>query len=127
MGRGIGYIDVHLLALALYGKARLWTRDKRLAAVAADLNLAFQEATRTSPVGRASKRRKPRCRQHSGLCTAGRLQALDPEPEEPVADEVTFALPVDEVAVDQAFCRAMDARGGHVAFAQEARRERFHV
>jgi len=42
MGRGIGYIDVHLLAsVALAGTARLWTRDKRLAEVAADLKLAY--------------------------------------------------------------------------------------
>lgn len=34
MGRGIDYIDVHLLAsVALAGTARLWTWDKRLAAV----------------------------------------------------------------------------------------------
>ena len=44
MGRGLGYIDVHLLAsAALAGTARLWTRDKRLAAVAADLKLAYAE------------------------------------------------------------------------------------
>ncbi len=44
MGRGIGYIDIHLLASAtLAGTARLWTRDKRLAAVAAELELAFAE------------------------------------------------------------------------------------
>jgi len=44
MGRGIGYVDVHLLAsVALAGTARLWTRDKRLAAVAADLKLAYAE------------------------------------------------------------------------------------
>jgi predicted nucleic acid-binding protein len=44
MGRGIGYIDVHLLAaVALAGTARLWTRDRRLAAVAAELNLSFTE------------------------------------------------------------------------------------
>ena len=44
MGRGLGYIDVHLLAsVALAGGARLWTRDKRLAAVAADLKLAHAE------------------------------------------------------------------------------------
>ena len=42
MGRGVGYIDVHLLAsVALAGTARLWTLDKRLAAVAADLKLAY--------------------------------------------------------------------------------------
>ncbi len=41
MGRGIGYIDVHLLAAtALAGTARLWTLDKRLAAVAAELKFA---------------------------------------------------------------------------------------
>lgn len=44
MGRGIGYIDVHLLASALLnGTVRLWTRDKRLAQVAAELELAFKE------------------------------------------------------------------------------------
>jgi predicted nucleic acid-binding protein len=46
MGRGIGYIDVHLLAsTALAGTARLWTRDRRLAAVASALDLAFAEPT----------------------------------------------------------------------------------
>lgn len=41
MGRGIGYIDAHLLAsVALSGGAALWTRDRRLAMVAADLALA---------------------------------------------------------------------------------------
>jgi predicted nucleic acid-binding protein len=39
-GRGIGYIDVHLLAsTALAGKARLWTHDKPLATVARELSL----------------------------------------------------------------------------------------
>ncbi len=42
MGRGVGYIDVHLLAsIALSGDGRLWTRDRRLAAAATDLELAF--------------------------------------------------------------------------------------
>jgi predicted nucleic acid-binding protein len=46
MGRGVGYIDVHLLAsAALAGTARLWTRDRRLATVAFELNLAFAEPT----------------------------------------------------------------------------------
>ena len=41
MGRGIGYLDVHLLAsVALAGDATLWTRDKRLGAVARELGLA---------------------------------------------------------------------------------------
>jgi predicted nucleic acid-binding protein len=44
MGRGVGYIDVHLLAsIALSGDGRLWTRDRRLAAAATDLDLAFSE------------------------------------------------------------------------------------
>jgi predicted nucleic acid-binding protein len=44
MGRGIGYIDVHLLAsVVLDGSARLWTRDSRLAAVAGKLKLAHIE------------------------------------------------------------------------------------
>jgi predicted nucleic acid-binding protein len=42
MGRGIGYIDVHLLAsVAIAGTARLWTRDRRLSAVAAELGLGL--------------------------------------------------------------------------------------
>lgn len=42
MGRGIGYVDVHLLAsAALHGSTRVWTRDKRLAPVAAELDLSF--------------------------------------------------------------------------------------
>jgi predicted nucleic acid-binding protein len=42
MGRGIGYVDAHLLAAALLTKsARLWTRDRRLAAVALDLGIGF--------------------------------------------------------------------------------------
>jgi predicted nucleic acid-binding protein len=40
MGRGLGYVDVHLLAsVALHGTARLWTRDKRLRAAADSLGL----------------------------------------------------------------------------------------
>jgi len=40
-GRGIGYIDAHLLAAARLSGASLWTRDKRLAAVAASLDVAY--------------------------------------------------------------------------------------
>ena len=40
MGRGVGYIDAHLLAaVSLATPARLWTRDKRLAAVASEMEL----------------------------------------------------------------------------------------
>lgn len=39
-GRGIGYIDAHLLAaVALTGNAVLWTNDKRLRGIAAQLGL----------------------------------------------------------------------------------------
>ncbi len=42
IGRGIGYVDVHLLAsAALAPGARLWTSDKRLALIAAELELAW--------------------------------------------------------------------------------------
>ncbi|MBB88180.1 MAG: VapC toxin family PIN domain ribonuclease [Xanthomonadales bacterium] len=42
MGRGIGLIDVHLLAsAALEADAQLWSHDKRLAQQAARLGLAF--------------------------------------------------------------------------------------
>jgi predicted nucleic acid-binding protein len=41
-GRGIGYIDAHLLAAAkLTAGAELWTNDKRLHAVAVQLGLAI--------------------------------------------------------------------------------------
>jgi predicted nucleic acid-binding protein len=40
-GRGIGYVDAHLLTAArLTEGARLWTRDQPLQAVAAELGLA---------------------------------------------------------------------------------------
>lgn len=44
-GRGIGYVDSHLLAATmLTTDARLWTRDKRLSAVAAQHGLAGGDA-----------------------------------------------------------------------------------
>jgi predicted nucleic acid-binding protein len=44
MGRGIGFIDVHLVAsVMLADAAQLWTRDKRLAAIAAEVKIAFLE------------------------------------------------------------------------------------
>jgi hypothetical protein len=36
-GKGLGYVDVHLLASAAIGGIELWTRDKRLRAVAQEL------------------------------------------------------------------------------------------
>ena len=44
MGKGVGYIEVHLLAsVTLTKDTRFWTRDKRLAAIAADLKIKFEE------------------------------------------------------------------------------------
>jgi predicted nucleic acid-binding protein len=40
-GRGIGWIDAHLLASALVAGLRLWTADMPLAAVAAELGIAY--------------------------------------------------------------------------------------
>jgi len=41
-GRGIGYIDAHLLAsVRLTPGTRLWTRDQRLHAIAGELGLAM--------------------------------------------------------------------------------------
>ena len=42
MGRGLGYLDVHLLASAvLICPARFWTRDRRLAKAAVEFGIAF--------------------------------------------------------------------------------------
>jgi predicted nucleic acid-binding protein len=38
--RGIGWIDCHLVASSMLSNAKLLTRDRRLAAVAADLGIA---------------------------------------------------------------------------------------
>ena len=43
-GKGIGYVDVHLLASAAIGITQLWTRDRRLLAVACDLGRALPDA-----------------------------------------------------------------------------------
>jgi len=40
MGRGLGYVDVHLLAASSIDAVPLWTLDKRLRAVAHALGLA---------------------------------------------------------------------------------------
>lgn len=41
MGRGLGLIDVHLLASALLTRMPLWTADKRLRAASAKLKIAY--------------------------------------------------------------------------------------
>lgn len=41
-GRGIGWIDAHLLASALVGRVSLWTADPRLAAIATELEINYE-------------------------------------------------------------------------------------
>lgn len=40
-GRGIGYVDMHLLASAKLNGTRLWTRDRRLNKAASELKIAY--------------------------------------------------------------------------------------
>jgi predicted nucleic acid-binding protein len=43
MGKGIGWIDLHLLAaMSLTEETQLWTRDKRLEIIAQTLNISAQ-------------------------------------------------------------------------------------
>ena len=42
-GRGIGFVDIHLLASAQLGQVELWTADKRLIASAASLGLNYEK------------------------------------------------------------------------------------
>jgi len=44
MGRGIGYVEAHLLAAASIGGSLLWTRDKRLREISTELGVAYLEA-----------------------------------------------------------------------------------
>ena len=43
-GRGLGWIDVHLLASAIVARLQLWTADSRLSAVAKELGIAYLAA-----------------------------------------------------------------------------------
>lgn len=40
MGKGLGYIDIHLLASAILTEVPLWTLDRRLGEAASKLNLS---------------------------------------------------------------------------------------
>lgn len=42
-GRGIGYLDAHLLAAARLSGSWLWTLDRRLASLAAELGVAWDQ------------------------------------------------------------------------------------
>ncbi len=41
MGKGIGFVDVNLLAAALLAECALWTRDTRLAKAAGELGIVW--------------------------------------------------------------------------------------
>lgn len=41
-GRGIGWVDAHLLASALVGRVKLWTTDPRLAEIARELAVGHE-------------------------------------------------------------------------------------
>lgn len=43
MGRGIGYVDAHLLASTKLSHCQLWTQDRRLAVLAEERGLAAPE------------------------------------------------------------------------------------
>ena len=45
MGKGLGYIDIHLLASAILTEAAsLWNTDNQLSAIASELRVAFKPA-----------------------------------------------------------------------------------
>ena len=41
-GRGLGWLDVHLLASAIVERLQLWTADQRLSAVASQFGVAYE-------------------------------------------------------------------------------------
>ncbi len=44
-GRGVGWIDIHLLASAIVGKLQLWTADPRFSTVAKEFGVAYDAIT----------------------------------------------------------------------------------
>lgn len=42
MGKGIGFVDIHLLASAKLSRIHIWTEDKNLKKVARNLNLSHE-------------------------------------------------------------------------------------
>ena len=54
MGRGLGFVDAHLICAVLEEEgARLWTRDRRLNEVATEFGVAFvdDEGSASTKVG----------------------------------------------------------------------------
>jgi predicted nucleic acid-binding protein len=41
-GRGVGWVDAHLLASSLVGRLKLWTTDPRLRIVAKELGVSYE-------------------------------------------------------------------------------------
>ena len=41
MGRGLGYVDMHLLASSILGNVYLWTADRRLREAATELGVSY--------------------------------------------------------------------------------------
>lgn len=41
MGRGVGYIDMHLLASSLLGRTQLWTKDRNLNRITSEFDMNF--------------------------------------------------------------------------------------
>lgn len=50
-GRGVGWIDIHLLASALVARARVWTVDSAFSALAKEMGVAYRLLDRASPIG----------------------------------------------------------------------------
>ncbi len=49
-GRGVGWVDIHLLASALVGRLQLWTAHASFAAVVADLGVAYRPSERSRTI-----------------------------------------------------------------------------
>lgn len=43
MGKGLGYIDIHLLASALLTEVSIWTLDKRLDEISTEIGIGFNK------------------------------------------------------------------------------------
>ncbi|MBT8362508.1 MAG: VapC toxin family PIN domain ribonuclease, partial [Deltaproteobacteria bacterium] len=43
-GKGIGYIDIHLLASAKLSQSKLWTLAKRLKSIALELGINYKKS-----------------------------------------------------------------------------------
>ena len=41
-GRGVGWVDVHVLASAIVGRFQVWTADRQLASIARKLGVAYE-------------------------------------------------------------------------------------